>query len=61
VKEDASEGRMLTARERLHMLDIWQRSGLTTPDDLRAILAQRDLANPSADLAASPAPRAASA
>jgi len=36
-------------------------AGLTTPDDLRAILAQRDLANPCADLAASAAPRAASA
>ena len=32
VKEDASEGRMLTARERLHMLDIWQRSGLPARD-----------------------------
>ena len=32
AKEDASEGRMLTARERIHMLDIWQRSGLPARD-----------------------------
>jgi len=32
VKEDATEGRMLSARERLHMLDIWQRSGLPARD-----------------------------
>lgn len=32
VKADASEGRVLTARERLYMLDLWQRSGLPARD-----------------------------
>lgn len=32
VKEDGSEGRILSPRERLHMLDIWQRSGLPARD-----------------------------
>jgi transposase InsO family protein len=32
VKEDASDGRVMTARERLCMLDLWQRSGLPARD-----------------------------
>ena len=32
VREDASEGRIMTARERLCMLDLWHRSGLPARD-----------------------------
>jgi len=32
AKADASEGRTLSARERLYMLDLWQRSGLPARD-----------------------------